>query len=712
MGLLPVAAAIIHGAPHMRFVRHFLAVAMLSAVCGAGVAHAQRNSPDGPGVMGGQQPSAADTQTSVPQPVDGKALPAAGTAPAAAGPAGADAPAPAAALPSGGSSLGPPRKIQESHYTRPSIKDEMFAHSISYSAALQAIHDGKVDSAFKHYNSHLVIFFLRMKQGGGVVYTVPANATDVERALSSAGVELTVEDGDYLAHAAQMVSFVSSVLFLIFIAFSGWGVVRKFIGSPARRVPKGKRAERITFADVAGQEEAKRELREVVEFLKDPKKYAALGARVPRGVLLDGPPGNGKTLLAKAVAGEAGVEFQQAAGTEFLEMFAGLGARRVRKMFKAARKFRKGCILFIDEIDTLGRRGSGPSSDVQGEREQILNQFLVEMDGIEKRGNVIIIGATNRPDMLDPAFVRPGRLDRRVHVPLPDIKGREAILAVHSKRSRLAKDVSMRELSLMTTGFSGADLENLINEAAIQAGRAGKAEVDMDCFQAARDKALMGESRPASSIDAAERRIAAIHEAGHAIVALRTPGTDPVHKATVLPRGQALGMVVQLPERERKMHSKTFMYTRMVVLMAGRAAEEICFGDDEVTSGASEDIREATRLARLMIGRFGMHEEFGMVDYIGDNGAQGNSSQSMLGLIDVAVREKITAAYAQARAVLSAERSGLVLLADTLQERETMSGPEMLALINAERGRTLALAAPETPVDGSHGGMPLADAAD
>jgi cell division protease FtsH len=581
----------------------------------------------------------------------------------------------------------PPPRVVPAKFPPPTFREEQVASEISQSLAIQAVRDGKVDSVLKHWGHNWWTYYFRMKDGS-LKLVNPASTDDIQKALDAAGVDLTVENADYFGDLEQGVALMSSVLFLFVVVFYGWSIASKFVNSPAKRVKRSRADEdRVTFDDVAGQDEAKRELREVVEFLRSPAEFSKLGARAPRGVLMDGDPGNGKTLLARAVAGEADVPFIHVAGSEILEMFAGLGARRIRKMFKEARKLgRKGCILFIDEIETIGgKRGMGNGGDVQSEREQILNQLLVELDGIVKRGNIIVVGATNRPDMLDSALVRPGRLDRRVNVSRPTMKGREEILRVHVRKVTLAPDVDLAEIARITPGFSGAELANLVNEAAIQAGRWKLVAVDDRCFQAARDKALMGEARSADFVSPEERRIAAIHEVGHALTAFRTPGADPVQKITVLPRGQALGMVVQMPEKDRLMLSKRKLESDLVVALGGRAAEEIEFGDDFVTTGAIADIRQATKVARDMGGRLGMFPELGCMDYLGDHDGQGGASQITLARLDELVAAKIEKARQQAMKIVKAEIDGVRALAEHLLKVETMTGTEAKTFLDAQR---------------------------
>ena len=374
---------------------------------------------------------------------------------------------------------------------------------------------------------------------------------------------------------------------------------------------------RVTFEDVAGVDEAKEDLQEIVEFLRDPQKFQRLGGRIPRGVLLVGPPGTGKTLLARAIAGEADVPFFTISGSDFVEMFVGVGASRVRDMFEQAKK-NAPCIIFIDEIDAVGRhRGAGLGGG-NDEREQTLNQLLVEMDGFESNEGIILIAATNRPDVLDPALLRPGRFDRQIVVPNPDVVGRERILKVHVRKVPLAPDVDLKTIARGTPGFSGADLMNLVNEAALLAARRGKRLVTMAEFEDAKDKVMMGAERRTLVMTEDEKRLTAYHEGGHAIVALNVPATDPVHKATIIPRGRALGMVMQLPERDKLSMSFEQMTSRLAIMMGGRVAEEMIFGKEKVTSGAASDIEQATRLARMMVTRWGFSDELGTVSY-GEN---------------------------------------------------------------------------------------------
>ncbi len=446
---------------------------------------------------------------------------------------------------------------------------------------------------------------------------------------------------------------------------------------------------RVTFDDVAGVDEAKEDLQEIVEFLRDPGKFQRLGGRIPRGVLLVGPPGTGKTLIARAVAGEANVPFFTISGSDFVEMFVGVGASRVRDMFEQAKK-NAPCIIFIDEIDAVGRhRGAGLGGG-NDEREQTLNQLLVEMDGFEANEGVIIIAATNRPDVLDPALLRPGRFDRQIVVPNPDVIGRERILKVHVRKVPLSPDVDLKVVARGTPGFSGADLMNLVNEAALLAARRGKRIVTRAEFEDAKDKVLMGAERRTLSMTDEEKKTTAYHEAGHAIVALNVAATDPVHKATIIPRGRALGMVMQLPERDQISMSFEQMTSRLAIMMGGRVAEEMIFGKEKVTSGAQSDIQQATRLARMMVTKWGFSKELGTVSY-GENqdevflgmsvARQQNVSEATAQTIDSEVRRFVEEGLVEAQKILDEKKDDLETLAKGLLEYETLSGDEIKDLL-------------------------------
>ncbi|WP_317993867.1 ATP-dependent zinc metalloprotease FtsH [Bartonella gliris] len=446
---------------------------------------------------------------------------------------------------------------------------------------------------------------------------------------------------------------------------------------------------RVTFQDVAGVEEAKQDLQEIVEFLREPQKFQRLGGRIPRGVLLVGPPGTGKTLLARSVAGEANVPFFTISGSDFVEMFVGVGASRVRDMFEQAKK-NAPCIIFIDEIDAVGRhRGAGLGGG-NDEREQTLNQLLVEMDGFEPNESIILIAATNRPDVLDPALLRPGRFDRQVVVPNPDVSGREEILKVHVRNVPLAPNVDLKVLARGTPGFSGADLMNLVNEAALMAASRNKRVVTMQEFEDAKDKVMMGAERRSTAMTQEEKELTAYHEAGHAIVALNVPVADPVHKATIVPRGRALGMVMQLPEGDRYSMSYRWMISRLAIMMGGRVAEELKFGKENITSGASSDIEQATKLARAMITRWGFSDLLGNVAY-GDNQDEvflghsvartQNVSEETARMIDMEVRKLIDDAYKNATTILKTKKQEWFALAQGLLEYETLTGAEINEVI-------------------------------
>jgi cell division protease FtsH len=479
---------------------------------------------------------------------------------------------------------------------------------------------------------------------------------------------------------------------------------------------------RVMFTDVAGVDEAKSDLTEIVDFLREPQKFQRLGGRIPRGVLLVGPPGTGKTLLARAVAGEANVPFFTISGSDFVEMFVGVGASRVRDMFEQAKK-NAPCIIFIDEIDAVGRhRGAGLGGG-NDEREQTLNQLLVEMDGFEPNEGIILIAATNRPDVLDPALLRPGRFDRQVVVPNPDISGREQILNVHVRKVPLAPDVNVKTLARGTPGFSGADLMNLVNEAALMAARRNKRMVTMQDFEDAKDKVMMGAERRTLVMTEEEKLLTAYHEGGHALVALNVPAADPVHKATIIPRGRALGMVMQLPERDKLSMSYEQMTSRLAIMMGGRVAEEMIFGPEKVTSGASSDIEQATKLARMMVTRWGFSDKLGTVAY-GENqeevflgysmGRQQNISESTAQTIDAEVKRLVEGGLSDARRILKAKKKDLEALAKGLMEYETLSGDEIQDLIlgnppKRDQGGAVAGASVASIVPKAGRGKPKAD---
>ena len=516
--------------------------------------------------------------------------------------------------------------------------------------------------------------------------------------LNQAGVQTQIKPEEQLP---LLLSVLFNILpFVIFLAFFFF-VIRQMQGAGGKAMGFGKsrakllteRQGRVTFDDVAGIDEAKEELEEIVEYLKDPMKFQRLGGKIPKGALLVGPPGTGKTLLARAIAGEANVPFFTISGSDFVEMFVGVGASRVRDMFDQAKK-NAPCIIFIDEIDAVGRhRGAGLGGG-NDEREQTLNQLLVEMDGFESNEGIILIAATNRPDVLDPALLRPGRFDRQVVVPNPDVVGREKILQVHAKKVPLAPDVNLRIIARGTPGFSGADLANIVNEAALLAARRGKRFVTSKEFDDAKDKVLMGAERRSMAMTEEEKTLTAYHEAGHALVGLSVPGNDPVHKATIIPRGRALGMVQYLPERDRYSMSFEQMKARIAMAMGGRVAEELKFGKEKVTSGAQQDIEHATKIARAMVTQYGLSDKLGPIAYAEDEGEVflGQSiartkaiSTDTAKLIEEEIRRFVMEGFERARQVLTERNADWERLSQALLEFETLTGDEINALLRGEQ---------------------------
>jgi len=494
-------------------------------------------------------------------------------------------------------------------------------------------------------------------------------------------------------YMSLLISWFPMVLFLgVWIFF-----MRQMQGGGAKALSFGKARARlisekhnkITFADVAGVDEAKEELREIIEFLRDPQKFQKLGGKIPKGVLLVGPPGTGKTLLAKAIAGEANVPFFSISGSDFVEMFVGVGASRVRDLFEQGKKHAP-CIIFMDEIDAVGRhRGAGLGGG-HDEREQTLNQLLVEMDGFETNEGVILIAATNRPDVLDPALLRPGRFDRQVVVPRPDVKGREEILRVHARRIPLGPNVDLKVLARGTPGFSGADLANLVNEAALLAARQGKKLVEMIDFENAKDKVLMGVERRSMIISEEEKKTIAYHEAGHALVAHMLPGADPVHKVTIIPRGRALGLTQQLPADDKYNYSKEYLLNRITILLGGRAAEEMVL--HQQTTGAGDDLEKATEMARKMVCEWGMSDRLGPLTFgkreehifLGREFArQQDYSEETAVLIDAEVKRIVSECAARARQILEAKIAKLHRLAQALLEHESLDGEEIARILAA-----------------------------
>ena len=525
---------------------------------------------------------------------------------------------------------------------------------------------------------------------------VPPNENVFDR-LQGTAVEISAdkENPEEVSFLSILVSLLPAILIIgVWIFFmrqmqgKGGGGAMGFGKSKAKMLSEEKHG-RVTFDDVAGIEEAKQDLEEVVEFLKDPHKFSRLGGKIPKGALLVGQPGTGKTLVARAVAGEAGVPFFTISGSDFVEMFVGVGASRVRDMFEQGKK-NAPCIIFIDEIDAVGRhRGAGLGGG-NDEREQTLNQLLVEMDGFESNEGVIILAATNRPDVLDPALLRPGRFDRQIVVPLPDIKGRDKILQVHMKKVPLAHSVDPMVIARGTPGFSGADLANLVNEAALLAARRGKRVVGMEEFEDAKDKVLMGAERKSMVMSEDEKKLTAYHEAGHALVALNEPASDPVHKATIVPRGRALGVVMRLPENDRLSMSLEKLEADLSVAMGGRVAEELIFGPNKVTTGASSDISQATNMARKMVTEWGYSEKLGTIRYaqdqeevfLGHSVSQSkNMSDETAALVDSEVRRIVEGGYSRAKKILTDHMDDLHKLAKALMEYELLSGDEIKDLL-------------------------------
>ncbi|HEV2055529.1 MAG TPA: ATP-dependent zinc metalloprotease FtsH [Methylomirabilota bacterium] len=528
---------------------------------------------------------------------------------------------------------------------------------------------------------------------GNTFRTFTADYPDLIKALKDKGVKIAVEPEDSNPWYAYLLQWVPMLLFIgVWIFF-----MRQMQGGGAKALSFGKararliseKQNKITFQDVAGVEEAKEELREIIEFLKDPPKFQKLGGKIPKGVLLVGPPGTGKTLLAKAIAGEANVPFFSISGSDFVEMFVGVGASRVRDLFEQGKKHAP-CIIFMDEIDAVGRhRGAGLGGG-HDEREQTLNQLLVEMDGFETNEGVILIAATNRPDVLDPALLRPGRFDRHVVVARPDVKGREEILKVHTRRVPLAPKVDLMVLARGTSGFSGADLANLVNEAALLGARQDKKSVEMIDFENAKDKVLMGVERRSMIIPEAEKRTTAYHEGGHALVAYLLPGADPLHKVTIIPRGRALGLTMQLPTDDRYSYSKEFLVNQVIILLGGRSAEELVF--QQQTTGAGNDLEKATEMARKMVCEWGMSDKMGPLTFgkaeehvfLGREMSRPKDySEETAVLIDSEIKRIVTDCASRARQLLESNLEKLHVLARALLERETLDGEEINRLLLA-----------------------------
>ncbi len=557
---------------------------------------------------------------------------------------------------------------------------------MAFSEFLKAVDGGQV-TAVTLTNSQLDVI---LRDGTAVRTVAPpeflANAafvTDLYRRQIRVDVTPAPEPGALSWSAiATIVAFLALLTFTVYRTTAGR---IPSISGRARVAEKG--AEVITFQDVAGVDEAKDEVKEIVDFLREPHRFSALGGRIPRGVLLVGPPGTGKTLLARSIAGEAGVPFLFASGSDFVEMYAGVGASRVRRLFRDARRH-ASCIVFIDELDAVGRSRGGSSLSHE-EREQTLNQLLVEMDGFEGHGGIVVIAATNRQDILDPALLRPGRFDRQVTVGNPDLKGREAILRVHARRISVDPDADLRSIARGTPGFSGADLANLINEAALLAGRAGRSLVTDVDLQDARDKVLMGVERRSVSLSELDRVNCAYHEAGHAVVAALMPGADPLHKVTIIPRGRAMGVTMQLPEADRHTYTKGFLETQVAVLMGGRVAEEIFM--KHMTSGASNDIERATDIAQHMVCEWGMSELGPLAYRKPGNAFEADRahvvSEATAQRVDEEIRRVVMNAYDTARGVIDNNREAVRLLAEELLRQESLEAHEIRALLEQAGAR-------------------------
>jgi cell division protease FtsH len=521
--------------------------------------------------------------------------------------------------------------------------------------------------------------------------TYTADDPDLVKMLRAKGVQIEVKPSNENPWYIQFLMTWGP--FILFLGLWIFFMRRMQVGNQALSLVKSKARmltddrKKVTFSDVAGIDEAKEDVQETVEFLKDPRKFQKLGGRIPKGVLLVGPPGTGKTLLAKAIAGEAGVPFFSISGSDFVEMFVGVGASRVRDMFEQAKKHAP-CIIFIDEIDAVGRsRGAGLGGG-NDEREQTLNQLLVEMDGFDTTEGVILVAATNRPDVLDPALLRPGRFDRQVVVNQPDLRGRSEILKVHTKKVPIAANVELEKIARGTPGFSGADLENLVNEAALWAARQNKNEVGVVDFEMAKDKIMMGAERKSLILTDEEKQVTAYHEAGHALMAKLLPGTDPVHKVSIIPRGRALGVTMQLPTDDRHNYSKEFLYNTLAILMGGRVAEELVFR--HVTTGAGNDLERATALARQMVCEWGMSETLGPLVFgqkeesmfLGRSfGTRRDVSDEMALEIDREIKRLVTENYERAKRVLTEQMGSLKALADALLERESLDAREIDEII-------------------------------
>ena len=564
---------------------------------------------------------------------------------------------------------------------------------LSYSSFIKSVEKDEVKNVLLATKSPKLMG--ATKEGKIFKTTAPNDSNMIEKLLKN-NVEINVaSDSDSIGWLASIIHWIPMLLLVGLIIYasrqmqSGRGGAGGALGiGKAKTKMFQPKKINITFKDVAGIDEAKQELEEVIDFLKAPQKFQRLGGKIPRGVLLVGDPGNGKTLLAKAIAGEASVPFFSISGSDFVEVFVGVGASRVRDMFENAKKHAP-CIVFIDEIDAIGKRRDGSARNGgNDEREQTLNQLLVEMDGFEESQGVIILAATNRSDVLDPALLRPGRFDRRIVVQYPDMCGREKILNVHIKNVPVAPDVDLKTVARGTPGFSGAELANLVNEAALFAARSNKLSVTMKDFEIAKDKVMMGTARKSMSMTEEEKKFTAYHEAGHALVALLVPKSDPIHKVTIVPHGSALGMVVRLPEKDKISVSKSELLSNIKVAMGGRVAEEIAFGDSNITTGASSDIKQATNIAKQMIINWGMSEKLGFRSFYDSNGyyfdAGDQVSQKMAETIDSEINDIISTSYKVVKDLIAEHQDKLEKIATKLIEMETLTGRDVQKIFNNE----------------------------
>ena len=578
--------------------------------------------------------------------------------------------------------------------------------SLSFTQFMNEVDAGRVKSVIISGNDVQGTF---KEDGTGLKTTIPTNYPELYKNLREKAVNIEVKEsssGNWVSILINAIPFVLLLAFWIFMMRqmqSGGNKALSFGKSRARL--HSSQQKKVTFKDVAGVEEAKEELQEIIEFLREPQKFQKLGGRIPKGVLLIGPPGTGKTLLARAIAGEANVPFFSISGSDFVEMFVGVGASRVRDLFEQGKK-NAPCIIFIDEIDAVGRhRGAGLGGG-HDEREQTLNQLLVEMDGFESNEGVILVAATNRPDVLDPALLRPGRFDRRVVVGRPDLKGREQILRVHTKKTPLADDIDLSVIARGTPGFAGADLANLVNEAALVAARQNRKVVTQYDFEVAKDKVMMGVERKSLIISEEEKRNTAYHEAGHALVAAIIPHADPLHKVTIIPRGMALGLTMQLPIDDKHSYTRDYLEAQLTILMAGRIAEEIFM--HHITTGAGNDIERATDLARKMVCEWGMSDlgplSFGKKEeqiFLGREIAQHRDySEETAIRIDEQVRKMVDSAYQRARKIIEDYSDAMVRIAEALLEREVLDGTEVKQLIEGAHPLPEIAGTPKTPTSG------------